>query len=160
MSGPAALPFTIRRGDDVVGWKEITSTKETVHGLLRLQGDNLVVQWRVSRVTDRVGLQIRTEHEFEEVQEVAVPLSAIAGATVRRLWFRWPPGRYLVLTAGDLRAFEQAAGVAGLRLEHPAELVVRIRRGDRMAAQEFAGELQLAVAERALLAAERRELPS
>jgi hypothetical protein len=154
----AALPFTLRRSHDVVGIKEITSTTEKVHGLLRLTGDSLVIQWRVSRTTDRVGMEIRTEQELEEVREVVVPLSALAGARVRWHWFKWPPGQHLVLTASDLRAFEQAAGEAGLRLSHPAELVVRVRRGEVVAAQEFAGELELAVAERALRAAEQPAL--
>jgi hypothetical protein len=55
MSHIAALPFTISRSDDVVGVREITSTREQLHGLLRLEGDDLIIQWRTSRTTDRVG---------------------------------------------------------------------------------------------------------
>lgn len=153
-SGPAALPFTIRRGTDVVGMTEITSTHETVHGLLRFSGDALVIQWRTQRSTDRVGVQIRTDREIEPVREVIVPLAAVASARVRWLWRRWPPGYYLVVTGADLRAFEEAAGVTGLQLDHPAELVLRIARGQQLPAREFAGEVELAVAERALRAAE------
>jgi hypothetical protein len=154
MSHSAALPFTLRRGQDVVGASEITSTRETVHGLLRLDGDRLIVQWRVARSTDRVGREIRTDHEMEPVREVTVPLSALAAARVRRVWWRWPPGSRIVLTAADLRAFEEIAGGGGLQLSHPAELSLPIRRADRLTALEFAGELELAVAERALAAAE------
>ena len=152
MPHSAALPFVIRRAHDVVG-VEITSTKETVHGLLRLDGDALHIQWRVARKTERVGWQIRTDTEVEPVREVTVPLSAVGGATVRRRW-RWPPGKYLVLTAADLRAFEEVAGAAGLSLDHPAELALRLRGGDRELGHEFVGELELALAERALAAAE------
>jgi hypothetical protein len=150
MTRAAALPFTLRRGHDVVGMTEITSTRETVHGLLYLEADRLVVQWRTARATDRVGSEIRTDHELGPVREVVVPLAGVAAAEVRRFWFRWPPGAYIVLTAADLRAFEEIAGEGGLRMEHPAELVLRVRRADRLTAREFAGELGMAIAERAL----------
>ena len=152
----AALPFILRRSDDVIG-VEITSTRETVHGLLRLDGDRVYVQWRVARSTEHVGWQIRTDREVEPVREVVIPLNAIAGATVRWQW-RWPPGPYLVLTAADLRAFEDVAGAAGLSLNHPAELALRLRRADRALGSEFAGELELALAERALAAAEGKPM--
>lgn len=155
MSRTGALAFTFKRGDDVVNLTEIRSTSEVVHGLLRLDGEKLVIQWRTSRSTDRVGVTtIRTEHEVEPVRELELPLSAIAGAEVRRLWWRWPPGLHLVLTAADLRAFEEVAGENGLKLKHPAELAIRIRRSTRMAAQQFASEIELALADRALRLAE------
>jgi hypothetical protein len=155
MPHSAALPFFLRRGHDVIG-EEITSTRETVHGLLRLDGERLVIQWRVARATDRVGREIRTDREVEPVREVVVPLTGLAGATVRRRWWDWLKGPQLVLTAADLRAFEGVTGEAGLRMDHPAELVLRLRRADRVAAGEFAGELELALAEHALHAAEER----
>lgn len=153
MTRLAALPFTLRRDDSIVG-EEITSTTEKVHGLLRVDGERLAIQWRTSRSTRRVGKEIRTDEEFEPVREVSVPLSALAGAEIRWIWWRWPPGRYLVLTGSDLRAFEGIAGAAGLRMSHPAELIVRIGYSHHDAAREFAGELELAVAERVLRAAE------
>jgi hypothetical protein len=163
----AALPFVLRRAHDVIRAGEITSTREQLHGLLRLDGDGerVVVQWSVARETSRVGREIRTDRELGPVREVVVPLASIAGARLRRVWRRWPPGRggdLLVLTAADLRAFEGLAGgegVPGLVLEHPAELTVELRRQDREAAREFVAELELALAEqalgRALRAAER-----
>ena len=157
MPHSAALPFVLRRSSDVVGGMEITSTRETIHGLLRLDGDRLHIQWRVARSTDHVGMEIRTDKQVEPVREVVLPLSALAGAAVRWRW-RWPPGPYLVLTAADLRAFEEVAGVAGLSLDHPAELELRLRGEDRAAGSEFVGELELALAERALAAAEGKPL--
>jgi hypothetical protein len=154
MKRSAALPFTIRRGEDVVGMKEITSTRETIQGLLRFDGDRLLIQWRTSRATDRVGMEIRTDRELEPVREIVVPLSALASAEVRWSWLRWPPGRHLFLTAADLRAFEELAGKDGLRLKHPAEFVIRVPGAERLAAREFASELEYALADRALRAAE------
>ena len=158
MPHSAAVPFVLHRSHDQVGLKEITSTHETIHGLLRLEGDRLHVQWRVARSTDRVGMEIRTDREVEPVREVVLPLSAIGGATVQWRWWKWPPGPYLVLTAADLRAFEEVAGAAALSLDHPAELALRLRRADRALGTEFAGDLELAVAERALAAAEGKPL--
>jgi hypothetical protein len=155
-TGPSALPFALRRSSDVYAAKEITSTVETVHGLVRIDGERLVVQWRVARSTDRYGSEIRTDREVEPVREASVPLAALAGAAVRWRW-RWPPGPHLVLTAADLRAFEQVAGDAGLRLDHPAELWLPLRRADRAAAAEFAGDVALAAAEQALRATDERD---
>lgn len=152
MRHSAALPFFLSRSDDVIGW-EITSTTETVHGLLLLDGPRVIIQWRVGRQTDHIGTEIRTDREVDPVQEVVLPLGEIATATVRAS--RWPWSRLrLVLTAADLRTFEQVTGMGGLRLDHPAELVLRVRRGDRTLAWEFVGELQLALAELALNRAE------
>lgn len=151
----AAVPFHLRRSDDVVSGTSVTSTTEVVHGLLRLEADRLVVQWRLARQTQRVGaMSLRTDEELEAVRELAVPLSGLAGAAVRRRW--WEPwvGPVLVLRAADLRAFEEVAGEGGLRLGHPAELILRLRRTDVLVAEEFASELDLALAERALAEAE------
>jgi hypothetical protein len=140
----------------VFGVKEISSTWETVHGLLHLGPDGLAIQWRVMRSTDRVGLEIRTDREIEPVQNILVPLSAIAGASIRWRWLSWPPGRYLVIQAADLEAFEEVVGPDGLELDHPAELAFKIGRGKRWYAREFAGDVELAVADRAIRAAEGR----
>jgi hypothetical protein len=81
---------------------------------------------------------------------VTIPLEGVASAEVRSPWWKFGEGTILVLTAADLRAFERLTGDAGLRLDHPAELVLRIRKADRPSAREFTSELELAQAERAL----------
>jgi hypothetical protein len=128
----------------------VTTTREIAHGLLRLEEDRLVIQWRLARTTEVVGNVIRTDREVDPVQEVVVPLSGLAGAFVQRGWIRFLTGPRLVLTAADLVAFEDMAGEAGLKLDHPAEIVLRIRRSDVLAAEEFAAELALALAQRSL----------
>jgi len=128
-----------------------TSTKEIIHGLVRLDGDHVTVQWRLARRTERVGaLSMDSDEELEAVREVVLPLAGIAGAVVRRS--RWWPlsAPVLVVRAADLTAFEGVTGAEGMRLDHPAELVVRLRRRDVLAAEELAAELELALAERAL----------
>lgn len=154
----ATLPFRLRRSDEVAGEEEYTSTTETVHGLLRLEGDRLVIQWRLARETERMGSEYRTDKEVEPVREVVVPLQGVAGAVVRRRWWEALTGPRIVLTAADLRAFEAVTGEAGLRLDHPAELTLRLRRRDRLAGEEFCAELALTVAEQAVARLEERLL--
>ena len=49
MPRSAALPFSLRRSQDVLGSAEMTTTTERVHGLLRLDGEKLVsVPWAVT----------------------------------------------------------------------------------------------------------------
>jgi len=158
MPRSAAVPFTLKRSQDVLGSSYITSTTETVHGLLRLDGDRVLIQWRLARKTEHIGNEIRTDQEFEAVREVVLPIDVLAGAQVRAPWLGFFGGGKLVLTAADLQAFEAVAGEGGLRLRHPAELLVRIRRSDRMLAEEFSAELAMAVAERALELHQERSL--
>lgn len=152
----AALPFFLRRSHDVVAVGRVTKTLERIHGLLRVDGERVTVQWRVAREVSHVGGEIRTDHEFEPVREVVLPLASLAGAAVHWRGRNRIRGPRFVLTAADLRAFEEIAGAAGLRLEHPAQLVLRIRRADILAAQEFAATLNLAVAEHSPLPAGER----
>lgn len=129
----------------------MTTTTETVHGLLRVEGDELTVQWRLARKTHYLGAMAQhSDEEFEAVREATIPLSAMAGAIVQRPWWRFWSGPRIVLMASDLRALEAVTGEDGLRLAHPAKLVLTVRLSDALAATEFAAELELAIAERAL----------
>ncbi|NNF29678.1 MAG: hypothetical protein HKO53_03825 [Gemmatimonadetes bacterium] len=125
----------------------VTTTREHVHGLLRLRGDTLTIQWRLTTKVDHVGTSIRSEQTVEPVRELAVPVWRLAGATVQRKWLRWLPGLRVVLAASDLTALENLAGTHGLRLNHPAELELTIRSSDRLIAEEFCAELALAISE-------------
>lgn len=149
----AALPFVLRRTHDVVSGREVTSTREQLHGLLHLDGEKLVIQWRTTREISHVGREIRTDRELAPIREVAVPLSGLSGARVRRIWRHWRFVEVLVLTASDLRAFDVLTGdseVPGLVLEHPAEIVLEVRRSDRPLVREFVSELRLAISEQLL----------
>ncbi len=151
MPHQAAVPFRLRRSHDAFAGGSVTSTTETVHGLLRLNGDRVVVQWRLARQTERVGaMSVRTDAELEAVRQIEIPLAGVAGAMVRRRW--WAPwgAPMLILRAADLRAFEEVAGESGLKLGHPAELILGLRRTDLLAAEEFSAELAMALAEDAL----------
>jgi len=134
----------------------ITSTRETMHGIVRLDGDKVVLQWRTERKIDRVGWTIGTEREVDPVREVSLPLAVLADAQVRLGWLR----RYLVLKGADLRAFEQLASSEALPMTHPAELVLRVPRSGREAALEFASDIRLALADRAIATAETMQIES
>ena len=151
MPHSATLPFLLKRAAEVLSGGGMTTTRETVHGLLRLENDQLTIQWRVGRKTEHLGAEIRTDQEVEPVREIVVLLRGVAGAVVRRRWWDWLLGPRLILTATDLSAFEGLAGKDGLSLDHPAELVLRLRRSDRLAAEEFSAELALAIAEQPTL---------
>lgn len=154
----AALPFVLHREHGVISGGEVTSTRDWLHGLLYLKGDQLVIQWRTSREISRVGREIRTDRQLTTVREVALPLSALAGASVRRVRNRWRFDESLVLTAADLRAFDALAGegdLPGLVLEHPAEIVLQVRRTDQELAREFVSALRLAISEYQLASYEK-----
>jgi hypothetical protein len=156
MPRSAALPFLLKRGSQVFSGSGMTTTRETVHGLLRLENDQLRIQWRVGRKTEHLDSEMRTDKEVEPVREIVVPLRGVAGAVVQRRWWDFLLGPRLALTAADLSAFEGLAGHGGLSLDHPAELVLRLRRSDRLAAEEFGAELALAIAEDAVSGAAGR----
>lgn len=147
----AAVPFTFRRSSDLYtsggGYK---ATTETAHGLVRLEADRLVVQWRLAvRTEAMLGAGYETREEIEPVREIVIPLAKVAGAVVPEGWWTKLAGPRLVITAADLVAFEEIAGQQGLRLKHPSKLVLRVKRADRLIAEEFAAELALAVAQQA-----------
>ena len=151
----SAVPFTFKRSQDLSSWKYESGTgvyestrKETAHGLVRLEEDRLVIQWRLAVRRQRWSdSSWETREDIEPVREIVIPLANVSGAFVpERRWWDWT-GQKLVITASDLLAFEKVAGQEGLRLRHPSKLVLRIQSADRLAAREFAAELALKVAE-------------
>lgn len=148
MTALGAVPFTFKRSSDLyTSGGGYESTTEVAHGLLRLEADRLVVQWRLKVRTEATkGDGYETRERIEPVQEIVIPLAKVAGAFVprRRRWCL--AGPKLVITAADLLAFEKIAGEQGLRLKHPSKLVLRVKRADRLIAEEFAAELALTLA--------------
>jgi hypothetical protein len=151
----ATLPFQLSDDHQVIANGTVTQTEERRHGVLRLEGDTLVVQWRVEREIQRIGAEIRTDTERAGMRDVPVPVRLLGDARLRTRgrwwWRRWE----LVLTARDLVAFDRLAGDDGFAFEHPAELVLPVRVSDVELARDFASEVELAIAEEALAAAQR-----
>lgn len=155
----ATLPFQLTTDHEVIGSGSITSTEERRHGVLRLEHDTLVVQWRVERAVQRIGPEIRTDVERAGMRDVPVPVRMLGDARVRTRGRWWWRKVELVLTARDLVAFDRLAGDDGFTFDHPAELVLPVRPSDVELANEFASELELAIAELALADAESAALP-
>lgn len=150
----ATLPFQLTTDHQVISNGTVTSTEERRHGVLRLDRETLVVQWRVEREVQRIGPEIRTDIEHDGMRAVAVPVRLLGDARVRTRgrWWWWK--LELVLTARDLAAFDRLAGADGFAFDHPAELVLPVRRTDLDLVHEFASEVELAIAELALADAE------
>lgn len=155
----AALPFQVSGENQVIANGTVTTTEERRHGVLRLEGATLTVQWRVEREIQRVGVEIRTDTERDGMRSIPVRVDQLGDARVRTRgrwwWRRWE----LVLTARDLSAFDPLAGNDGFDFAHPAELVLPVRTADVELAREFASEVELAIAELALRAAEQAAAP-
>ena len=153
MRQTSALPFVITRTREEASGPEVIAVREEVHGLLRVEGESLVVQWRLARERQRVGRDGAGQREQEPIREVAIPLEALADARVARGGRWWSKKTIsLVLTASDLRAFEPLAGTSGPTPEHPGELVLPIRAEDEQAVRAFTTELEMALADRTLRA--------
>lgn len=90
----AALPFSLEGVEEALGVSELTSTKETIHGLLRFDGDKLLIQWQLTIKTQHLG---ETDEELGDVNSVVIPLDSIAGVTVRRRWWEFWVGPRLAL---------------------------------------------------------------
>ena len=134
------------------------TTTETVHGQVSLEGDQLTLQWRLARKKTNWNSG-ETDEEFESVRDATIPLSAIEGVIIRRPWWRFWSGPRVVLVASDFRALEAVTREEGIRLAHPAKLVLAVRRADALVATEFAAELDISIAERGLARSnERRQL--
>lgn len=150
----ATLPFRLSARHQVVLGGTVTTTDERRHGVLRLERETLVVQWRVEREVQRIGPGVRTDMERDGLRDVAVPVRMLGDVRVsargRWWWRRWE----LVLTARDLVAFDGLAGADGFAFDHPATLVLPVLTSNVELAQEFASEVALAIAELAMADAE------
>ncbi len=151
----ATLPFQLTNDHQVIGNGTVITTKDRRHGVLRLERETMVVQWRVEREVQRIGPEIRTDVERAGMREVPVPVRMLGDARVRTRGLWWWRKWELVLTARDLVAFDLLANDDGFAFDHPAELVLPVRRSDLDLAYEFASEVELAIAELALADAER-----
>ena len=160
MTAPESVPFVVRWENGVVQGVSVMATVEVSHGILRVEGGQVVAQWSMARETSRAGRETRVDYEQGPVREVELPLSGLAGARVRWRVLPWPPRWQLVLRASDLRAFEHLADELRLPLAHPAELVLDLRWSDRGVAREFAADLSLALADEAVRLAERDARPA
>ncbi len=140
------LPFRLKAGDDtqVASWYT-RSVSYTLHGILRLDEHAVVVQWSgTADVVEVKGTATRVTEEAVPVRTLTVPITRIAGATIKGGW--WRPR--VVLRAKDLEAL---APVPGARA---GAVTLWIARRDRELAAELITGLEIMLADAALAAAE------
>ena len=144
MSLSPAVPFTHWRMENSGGASGWSQTTTRVSGLVRLEDDGVVLQYRVSESVTRPG-SMGPETSESEVREHRVPLAALRSARVAGGWW-WPR---LVLAAADLRAFD---GFPVPRKSGEA-LSLRIALAHRADAADLASSVELALANRLYLPA-------
>ena len=131
-------PFSLRR----VTYDPATFIRNDTQltGLLGMERDELVLQYRERNVRSQGGLPLKEPGE-SEVHEVRLPVGAIRRVELRRGWLR----TRLVLAAADLRAFEPLS-----QWLTESELVLSIPRAERTAAADLASSVELALSTRLL----------
>jgi hypothetical protein len=139
------LRFTVPGAAGVHGdtaGRPVTLWIPEVDGLLTLDGDALLLQYRV---------RDKAAAYDSGVRELRVPLEGVESVEVRRRWFGSPR---VVIRVRDLRLLATLPGSRG------GELALQVARHELPAAQDLASTVALRAAERALGAgSERRERP-
>ncbi len=129
------LPFTVPGAAGVhtdAGGASVTLWIPEVEGLLGLQRDALLLQYRVRDKAARYDSGVR---------DLRVPLESIERIEVRRPWLGAPR---VVLRVRDLRLLEPVPGARG------GQLTLQIGRRDLVAARDLASTVALRAAERSL----------
>lgn len=120
------------REGDVTAMTGSMSAERVIRGLLRLEGDDVVLQFRVlDHVLDFTGLRGGTGESTEagEAQEIRVPLSRLGDVRMRGWWW----GK-LTLTSTDLTTFEDLGS-------HDGRVTLTIPRRMKADAADFATAL-------------------
>jgi hypothetical protein len=135
------LPFTLSApGEDEVGPSTVRSVSYRIHGVARIEGSTLVLEWTGEKLIDEVkGPEVRSRSEPVPARRVAVAAGSIGGAEVRG-WLR----RRLELWSSDINALAGVPGARGGRIR------LRISRSDQLLAEELVASLQMAAADAAL----------
>jgi hypothetical protein len=104
------LPFKLKvPGKDEFQGADITSVSYRFHGLLRLDGTDLHIEWAGTAHVDEVGtLNVRSETLPLPSETLDLPVSRLATVEVRGGWLR----PRLEITATDLAALAVVPGEA------------------------------------------------
>lgn len=127
-----AIPFTLKvPGKDDMTWSEIASTSYRFRGFLRLDADQLLLEWAGSAEVEEVSLAgVRTERIPLPTESLAVPLSEIRTLRLAGGWIR----PHLEITGNNLDLLRYVPGEEGGRLR------LWLARRDRGAARRLAAE--------------------
>lgn len=128
------------------------SVSLTLHGVLRLEGDQVILEWSGRRRVAEAGRGVaRSVAEPVPVSRVVFPVASLGRVALRRHWWWW---QRLVLRSADLAALQSVPTARS------GQIVLEVARVDRHAAADLASRIELAVADHALAVAEQpRALP-
>jgi hypothetical protein len=124
-----AIPFALKvPGKDDMTWSEIATTSYRFRGFLRLEADQLLLEWSGSAEVEEVSLGgIRTERVALPTESLTVPLSEIRALRLAGGWIR----PRIEITANDLDLLRYVPGEDGGRLR------LWLARRDRGAARRL-----------------------
>jgi len=137
-----AVPFRTKLPSDWRSGKEVVFTERRVDGILKLTGDDLVLEIRVTEATTRLSgsAGYATDETASDVAELTVPLDRVAALRLRKWW--WGPR--LTIVTDSLRFFENVPGSKQGRLD------LRIARRDLAMAQTLVTESEIRLADLSL----------
>lgn len=153
MHAVRSLPFVFSRMTSTMETNNVVYMRDNVQGLLRIEGKQLHVQWRLTRSVDHYGVQVSSDSDRYPLREHAIPVSKLSEVRVRKSRFRIPFQRVLIIVSSDMQAFDPLTSdgdLPGLILAHPAELKIQVRRQDYTLMDDFASHLKTVISEQFL----------
>jgi hypothetical protein len=123
------------------------SVSTVLHGVLRLADDLVVLEWSGTRTFSEAGRgNVRSVTEPVAVGRAVFSVASLTRVAVRRRWWR----TRIELVSSDLTALATVPTATGGRL------TLAVARSDRHAAADLVSRIELAAADHAIAAAERR----
>lgn len=129
------IPFSITDHAQDPETRLLVTTE--VNGLIRMEGDEVVLQYRVSTSRQAWG---GPDEDQSDVLESRIALQSIRRVELKRGWFR----TRVVLLPADLRDFGAVPGFTG------TELTLTIPRAEREDAAHLVSSIELALSTRLL----------
>ena len=135
-----AVPVRARLPSDWRSGPEMLFTERRVDGMLKLVGDGLVLEFRVTESVTTMGAGYASDESASEVSELAVPLDRVVALHLKTRW--WGPR--LTIVTDSLRFFESVPGSKQGRLD------LRIARRDLPMAELLEAEVRVRLADLSL----------
>ncbi len=137
-----AVPFRTKLPSDWRSGRETVITERRVDGILRLTGDDLQVEIRITEAVTTMGgsTGYATDQTASDVAELTVPLERVAALRLKKRW--WGPR--LTIVTDSLRFFKDVPGSKQGRLD------LRIARRDLQMAQTLVTEARIRLADLSL----------
>lgn len=137
-----AVPFRTKLPSDWRSGRETVITERRVEGILKLAGDDLKLEIRVTEAVTTMGgsTGYATDETASDVAELTVPLDRVASLDLKKRWWT----RRLTIVTDSLRFFEDVPGSKQGRLD------LRIARRDLPMAETLVTEARIRLADLSL----------